>query len=127
MEKDFIKWSDLKQKINKRENLPTFKQREVWWCSLGVNIGHEEDGKNELFNRPVLVIKKFNNNLLLALPLSSKFKDNKFYHPVHLGGREGSVLLSQIRALESRRLTHKLGTITKEQFESVRKKVKEMI
>ncbi len=30
------------------------------WCSIGINVGDEEDGKNELYERPVLVIKKFN-------------------------------------------------------------------
>ncbi len=127
MQKDFRKWSELKQKINERKNLPTFKQREVWWCSLGVNIGCEEDGKNELFNRPILVIKKFNNSLLLAIPLSTKIKNSKYYHPIHLSGKDGSALLSQIRVLESKRLTHKIGTIANEQFEKVRKSVKEMI
>ena len=26
-----------------------FEQRDVWRCSIRLNVGHEEDGKNELF------------------------------------------------------------------------------
>ncbi len=127
MEKEFDKWIELKQKLNNRKSAPTFKEREVWWCSIGANIGSEEDGKNQLFNRPILVVRKFNNNLFLAIPLSSKIKENKYYHQIHLQGKEGSVLLSQIRVLESKRLNHKIATITKEQFEQVRERIKGVI
>ncbi len=127
MEKDFSKWSELKKKLHQRVNLPTFKQREVWWCSLGVNIGCEEDGKNEFFNRPILIVKKFNNSLFFGIPLSSKMKENKYYFPVHLCGRSGSILLSQIRVLEGKRLTNKIGTITKDQFDNIRERIKNMI
>lgn len=46
---------------------------------MGVNIGYEEDGKNEKFERPVLILKKFNQYLILVVPLSSKIKNNKYY------------------------------------------------
>ena len=127
MEKDFNKWSELKQKLNNRKAVPTFKEREVWWCSIGANVGCEEDGKNQLFNRPILVVRKFNNNLFLAIPLSSQIKENRYYHKIHLQDKEGSVLLSQIRVLEGKRLNHKIATITKEQFEIVREKIRGVI
>ncbi len=68
MIKDFENWNKLKQKLESRKNIPTFKEREIWWCSIGVNIGCEEDGKNQLFNRPILIIRKFNNNMFLGAP-----------------------------------------------------------
>ncbi len=127
MEKNFNEWNLLKQKFDEEHKSPTFKQREVWWCSIGLNIGHEENGKNEFFNRPVLVIRKFNNHIFLGVPFSTKIKENKFYHPIHLKGKNGSALLSQIRVWESKRLTHKMGDITYEQFEILRKKIKDLI
>ncbi len=127
MEKDFTTWTNLKKDLNNRSNTPTFKQREIWWCSIGVNIGCEEDGKNKLFNRPVLIIRKFNNSIFFGIPLSTKIKDNKYYYPIHFGGEDGSALLSQLRTFESKRLTHKMGTLTKEQFENLREKIRELI
>jgi len=35
-----------------------FLEGEVWWTALGVNIGHEIDGKNEFCERPVVILKK---------------------------------------------------------------------
>ena len=50
---------------------PTIKERDIWWCSIGVNIGDEIDGKNELFHRPVLILKKFSSELCLVAPTSA--------------------------------------------------------
>jgi len=124
---DFDGWNILKKKIDQRYKIPTFKQREIWWCSLGVNIGHEENGKNDFFNRPVLVIRKFNNHIFLGVPLSTKIKDNKFYYPIYLKEKKSSAMLSQIRVLESKRLTHKIGDLTQEQFMNLREKVRDLI
>jgi len=27
--------------------VPRFSEREIWWCSVGVNVGHEADSKHE--------------------------------------------------------------------------------
>lgn len=43
MKKDFNSWSQLKQKIDSQEKFPYFEEREIWWCSIGLNIGHEEN------------------------------------------------------------------------------------
>ena len=32
-----------------------FRDGEIWWARLGVNIGYEMDGKNSNFARPVTV------------------------------------------------------------------------
>ncbi len=63
---DYYKWCDLKNKINffNRKNL-FFKEREVWYCYLGLNVGFEQDGKGDSFLRPVLVLRKLKNVLFL--------------------------------------------------------------
>lgn len=56
------KWHKIKIDIQlavDKSNL-YFYEKDVWWASLGANIGHEEDGKNKKFERPVLILKKFN-------------------------------------------------------------------
>ncbi len=42
---DFNKWNLKKQKLNSRKDFSHPKEREVWWCSVGQNIGTEIYGK----------------------------------------------------------------------------------
>jgi hypothetical protein len=36
---DFLKWTDIKQDIRNIAHLPPmYKESEVWWCSIGINI-----------------------------------------------------------------------------------------
>jgi len=59
----FIAWSKLKVRLHiKPDNGVYFREREIWWASLGANIGYEQDGKHENFERPVLVLKKFSRH-----------------------------------------------------------------
>lgn len=127
MEKDFKEWSSLKEKLDKTAKQILFKEREVWWCSLGINVGHEENGKNKYFTRPVLILRKFNRQIFLAVPLTSKLKDNKFYFKITFKEKEQSAMLSQIRVLEGKRLRNKMGEITEGQFDAVRKSVSEIV
>ncbi len=60
MKKDFEKWHKVKSRTQERCSPPSFEEREIWWCSIGANVGVEEDGKSTLFSRPVLIIRKFN-------------------------------------------------------------------
>jgi hypothetical protein len=58
-QKDFDGWNNVKKKVDTHNTSSLyFKEREIWWASTGVNIGSESDGKNELFERPVLILKK---------------------------------------------------------------------
>lgn len=116
MEKDFQKWHALKSKIDAEHKSPLFREQEIWWCSLGANVGFEEDGKNELFERPVLILRKFNKELFLGLPMTSKKKEGKYYYPVHLHDIERSAILSQIRVLSGKRLIRRLGKLSDKQF-----------
>lgn len=44
--KDFKGWDVIKQEVNNTAHVPTFKEREIWWCKIGINIGYEADGKS---------------------------------------------------------------------------------
>lgn len=128
MQKDFDDWNKSKKQLQEKANRPLFKERDVWWCRLGVNIGDEEDGKGEFFNRPVLVLKKFNKRVFIAVPLSSKIKeDNYFYFTFTFQGKEQSVILPQIRLVDAKRLSDKMGSISKEEFAIIKARVKDLI
>jgi mRNA interferase MazF len=125
MEKDFDKWNSQKKEINKKEILYDFffYPREVWWCTLGVNVGIESDGKNENFERPVLIIKKFNGQMCWAVPLTSKEKYGEHYLKVNHENGVSWVCLSQVRVVSTKRLLRKIGMISETEFDEVLKKI----
>lgn len=123
MEKEYDDWNKLKKDLSTKKSNIFFHEREVWFCSLGKNIGYEEDGKNELFERPVLIIRKFNNEIFLAIPLTSSKKDNDYYHQYELSGRIYAAIVSQLRLLDSRRLSRKIGMIKESDFGIIIEKI----
>lgn len=127
MYKDFDDWNKIKKYLDKEHNPPTFKQGEIWWCSIGLNVGDEENGKGTKYNRPILVVRKYNNRLFLGLPLTTQIKENPYYKKIHFKDKEQCVMLSQVKTWDSKRMTHKLGKLTSNQLENVKRSLKEMI
>ncbi len=118
--KNFNEWNILKIKINnKKEIAPIYHKSEIWWCVLGVNLGHEEDGKNQNFERPILVLRKFSKDLFVGIPLSTKIKEGEFYVNFKTDKLEYSVLLSQARVLSADRLVRKINKISRGGFSKV--------
>lgn len=116
MQKDFSQWHKLKTQIEHDHLSPLFREREIWWCSLGANVGVEEDGKNDRFERPVLVLRKFNREMLWVLPLSTKLKEGPYYATVTLHGGARTVLLSQHRTISAKRLIRRLAKLSETEF-----------
>lgn len=121
----FIKWAKVKFKIHSSDEIRFyFKERDIWWASLGINVGLEQDGKNERFERPVLVLKKFNKNMLWILPMTSKNKKGKYFHSIEYKNKKYAVILSQLRLISSKRLTRKIRRLSKSEFDEIRAKIK---
>lgn len=127
MQKDFQTWHALKSDIEAYTHAPLFGQQEIWWCSLGANVGVEADGKNILFERPILILRKFNKHMLWALPMTSKKKEGKFYYSFPLHDIERTVMLSQLRVLSAKRLIRRLGKISDNLFEQLYNQLWELI
>lgn len=127
MEKDFNAWHKKKKDIHFNKKAPFFHERDIWWCSLGVNIGQEQNGKNNNFERPVLVLKKFNNDILWTIPMSSANKDDEYYFPIINKGRTYSLVISQLRLISSKRLLRKIRTLSHGEFEEVKVKVVDIL
>ena len=115
--KDFDNWNKLKKELDRKESFPFPQSREIWWCSLGLNIGVEIDGKNENFERPVLIIKKYNSHTFLCLPLTSKEKHGSYFHTISI--TSSSVILSQAKLLDRKRLSRLVGRIPRQEFHSI--------
>lgn len=129
MRKNFDNWNLFKKDLDSVNHFRGFGEREIWWCHFGINVGDEQNGKNEEFTRPVLILKKFNNSVFLGLPLTTTRKKHPLYHPIIAKGREGSVILSQIKLLSVKRLKNnsKIMKISESVFNEIKRKVKDMI
>lgn len=123
MEDDFLSWHELKSSIDDKKNVVLFQEQEIWWCSVGKNIGREQDGKNELFERPVLILCKFSHEVFWGIPLSTKNKIGRYYFTFPFKGKIETAVLSQLRVMSHKRLTRKMGKISDNEF----KRVKEAI
>jgi mRNA interferase MazF len=123
----FVEWTKLKIKIHLSEPSVYCHRGEIWWASLGANIGYEQDGKHENFERPVLILKTFNQHVLWALPLTSKPKANPYYYNFKFENREYAVILSQLRLISSKRLLRKIRILPAQDFIKVRELVKNLI
>ncbi len=128
MKKDFDSWIKIKKKSHAAEFRAPFKEREVWWCKFGANVGDEQDGKGSRFLRPVLIVRKFNKRIFVGLPFSTVIKENNlFYHQFEFKGKKQSVIISQIRLLDSKRLEERMGSIGKMEFDTIKEKSMNLI
>ncbi len=125
MSKDFNTWNQEKQKLHLscREDEIYVHERDIWWCSLGVNIGDEEDGKNDRFERPALVLKKFNKKIVLVVPLTTKSKDNKYYFSFVHEGVVFAAMISQMRLLSTKRFSRRIRKINADLFKRIKEEI----
>jgi mRNA-degrading endonuclease toxin of MazEF toxin-antitoxin module len=119
MNKDFDSWNKVKKDINGKSGPPFYYVREIWWCSLGLNVGSEEDGKNELYERPILILKVFNKKMVRVVPLTSSDKEDDNHTPVLFLGIQSSAKLSQLKTISTQRLSRRLCILDHSQFEKV--------
>ncbi len=117
--KDFDTWNILKKKLDGSNQPPRFNEGEIWWCSVGVNVGFEIFGKDRLFTRPVLIIKKFSPYTYFGVPLTSKRKDKPSHFAIDFKGRSGSVILDQGKTLDARRLSERMGRIGDKKLDTI--------
>jgi len=127
--KDYKTWTPVKVKLHNSESIrPGFHEREIWYCHLGENVGFEQDGKGETFLRPIIILRKFNNEIFWAIPFTSTIKKSKHYFVVTLDdGKKSSAILSQIRLIDAKRLSHKIDNVKPTEFEELKKKLKDLI
>ena len=114
----FDEWNIVKKTIDGTMHRPPFfKERDIWWRAFGVNVGSETCGKNMYFRRPVLIVKKMSRSSFVGVPLSSRFRDGSWYITFsHSDGIINTANLSQIRAIDYRRLDKKIGSIGTDTF-----------
>lgn len=122
--KPFGGWTNLKRSLEEIDARHNFHELEVWWCSLGINIGHEQDGKNELFERPALILRKYSRDFMLIVPLTSQNKTGEFFFSFYARGRKQVALISQQRTVSSKRLSRKMFKISDNAFNGIVEAIK---
>jgi mRNA interferase MazF len=119
--KIFVKWTKIKIRTHLESRKVYPKTKEVWWINIGQNIGSEINGKNDNFERPAVVIKKFNKLCILVAPISSKVKEGKYLIKfTNSSGGDNVVNMSQIRSISDKRFIRKIGVIDSNVFNEIR-------
>ncbi len=113
--KNYDAWNELKKEIDARPYGPYCKKGEVWWCCFGLNIGSEQDGKNEWFERPVLVIKVLNRETVICIPLSSIISPGKDGIEISYDGKSNFALFQHVKTLSTKRFTRQISRLDKDQ------------
>lgn len=115
--KKFLEWVLLKQNLDSKiSRAPYVNEGEIWWASLGENVGFEINGKSKDFTRPVIISRKLTHSFYLIIPLSTKTKRGTWYVPLKQGGVDMIACLSQIRTIDYRRLHSKFGELDFDDF-----------
>lgn len=119
MRNAFLEWIIIKKQINDYNRLPSIKEGEVWWCSVGQNVGVEINGKGKVFTRPVLVYKKLSCFGFLGIPLTSKEHTGSWYVGFLFKNRLSMAALAQVRVFSVSRLHKKMGTLPENDFQLI--------
>ena len=119
-EKNFDEWNSLKKKLSNGSFLKNFREGDIWFCSIGNNVGHEQNGKNIFFERPVLIVRKFTKNYFWAIPLTSVDRTGPYSLKFEFNGKERVGLLLHLRSYDGRRLQRKLGSVSENTLHKIK-------
>lgn len=127
-DKDFSHWVVVKRALNAIEIPVPFCEREVWWASLGENIGFELDGKSFDYSRPIVILRVFSRNNLFFVPLTTAKEDRikPFLFDVGevIPGRQSKASLSHTSSMDARRLLTKIGMLEENLYNNLKDAVK---
>ena len=120
--KRFALWFGLKEKLHNIAHIPPHvSEHDIWWASVGENVGSEINGKSDLFSRPVIILKKLSHTFYFVIPTTTQAREGSWYIRFRQQERDMVACLHQARAIDYRRLSSKLGTLDDEDFSRVRK------
>lgn len=127
MKKDFNGWNEQKKRLDVAGN-KLYHERQIWWCSLGANVGFEQDGTGKEFERPILILKGMSRTTCYAVPLTTSTKQHPLRIPIgEVEGKQATALMSQMRLIDTKRLVNKIGFLDQKTFERIRKAAREML
>ncbi len=120
---EFDIWNNLKKDIDAKNGDPNKfpKEGEVWMSNIGRNIGFEQNGSGATFSRPILIVKKFNNQMFWIAPLSTKQKELDFYfNYTDPHGQKVSAILAQLKLMSVKRMKRKMYDLDGEKLRQIK-------
>lgn len=118
--KQFATWIGLKECLHNKNHTPPYvSEGDIWWASLGENIGSEINGKSALFSRPVIIHRKLAHGFYFVIPTTTQQRQGSWYVPFRQKGKLMIACLHQSRAIDHRRLSSKLGELDAADFAKV--------
>jgi len=114
-----LEWNVVHARIEINTNSQFPQRGQIWWANLGQNIGVEMNGKNNNFERPVLVIKNLNADSVFVAPITSTISDRNHLIKFDLNTNKMSVNIFQLRTLSTKRFTKKISDICDHDFKRV--------
>ena len=129
MQKDYKKWTPVKIATNNVAHRPTYKEGGIYWVLIGDNVGMEQDGKGELFARPVVIVKGFSKELFWGIPLTSRRKTGTYYFSFSFqNDKTSTAILSQLRAFDTSRISGpSIGRIKNEDLIEIKNRLKHLL
>ena len=124
--KDFINWHKIKNNIEGKRQRLNFQIRDILFCSIGENVGFEQDGRGQEFLRPVVIIKKFNKEVFWGVPLTHTEKKGKYYFSFNLNNEVSVAILSQLKLFDAKRIKYKIGMINEKDFDILEEKIRQL-
>jgi len=126
--KDFDTWNENKKVIHTTNENKLYHEREIWWCSLGVNVGFEQDGTGASGERPVVILRGFSKQVCLIIPLTTSEKKNPYHVPLGIvDTKKAFAITSQLRLIDTKRLINKIGVVDQTLFQTIRKTAKGLL
>ena len=107
---DFDAWNEQKKRLHAAARAPIFREGQVWWCALGVNVGSEVYGKGPKWTRPVIVLRKLSREAAVVVPVTSQqpARVSDWYFPMRWAGRDQWAMLHQTRMVSAARFTSRM-------------------
>ena len=127
MKKDFDKWNKFKKELEEKQNNILFKEWDIWWTSIWVNLWQESCWKWEKFKRPVLVIKKLSHTNCIVIPLSTKTKTWTWFAQYKIHWIIYTALLYQIKMINIKRFESRQWQIHINDFNKIKNRLKNLL
>ena len=123
----YDRWNQVKKTL--KDNHPIhFRPREIYFMSIGHNVGWEVYGKGGKFLRPVLVFRKLSRYAFIGIPLTSQGKNGSYFFPFsYKKGRQSVAMLHQMRMFDIRRAAYKSGVMSSSDFQQLKGKMGEFM
>jgi DNA helicase-2/ATP-dependent DNA helicase PcrA len=123
----FDAWNLQKQKIDSSNRHILFKEGEIWWCSIGMNVGSETYGKGNSFMRPVIILKKLTQDSCVVLPTTTQNRTGTWYFNLDINNLKRSAMMHQIRFISVNRLYRRESEVSEEDFIELKKSVAQLL